>query len=216
MSAGHLSPTPSLSTAAPAEWVSNAAGLRCPRCGRELAGEALQPQGATCVGCEAHVEALVFPALYRREQSSAYELAMSGQAGCFFHPDRVAGTACSRCGRFLCPLCRISWAGESVCTACLEAADRGGNGRALASGRFHFDTLAVVLSTFPILTLFFSLLTAPFALGLALFTWRRECSIAPRSKIRFIAAILFSLLTLAGWIAFFGFYLVPALRRQGG
>lgn len=199
-----------------ADLSSAAAAFRCPRCGRELPGEALQPRGATCAGCEAHVEAIVFPALYRREESSAWEPVVSGEAGCFFHPERIAAASCARCGRFLCPLCRISWVGESVCTACLEAADRPGNASALASGRFHFDSLALVLSTLPILTWFFSLLTAPFALGLALFTWRRECSIVPRSKIRFIAAILFSLLTMAGWIAFFGFYLVPALRRQAG
>jgi len=186
-------------------------GLQCPRCGGELPVEALDPQGATCADCEAHLEGLAFPALFRSEESSVWEPVLAGEAACFFHPDRVAAVSCSRCGRFLCPFCRIRWAGEHVCTACLEAANRNGKAAALASSRFHFDSLALAMSTLPILTWIFSMLTAPFALGFALFTWRRECSIVPRSKLRFLAAVLFSLLTIAGWVAFW----IYVARRNG-
>lgn len=79
----------------------------------------------------------------------------------------------------------------------------------MASSRFHFDSLALTIALLPVLTWIFSLLTAPIALGFALFTWRRECSIVPRSKIRFLAAILFSMLTIAGWVVFWAY----AIRR---
>jgi hypothetical protein len=192
--------------------------LVCPRCGRELPPESLQPTGARCTGCDAHVEGLAFPALFRSTETSVSEPVVSSEAACFFHPNRVAAFACSRCGRFLCPLCRISWGGADVCTACLEAANRAGESRPLATSRFHFDSLALALSTFPLLIWFFSMFTAPATLGLALFTWRRESSIVPRSKIRFVAAIVLSLLTIAAWIAFWIYivrYSYPRPRQIG-
>lgn len=136
------------------------------------------------------------------------EPVVSDEAGCFFHPARVAVFTCSRCGRFLCPLCRISWPGGDICTACLEA-ERNADGVRFASSRFHFDSLALALSTVPVLTWIFSMFSAPIALGLAVFTWRRECSIAPRSKLRFALAILFSTCTIAGWVIF---WMYVALR----
>lgn len=202
-----------------------ALALACPRCGRELPVQALQPVGTSCPSCETHVEAAAFPALFRPAPNSAYQPVVSGEAACFFHSHRVAVSSCSRCGRFLCALCRISWAGADICTACLEIASKPASANiqrpvnpysqpaALASSRFHYDSLALAISTLPVLTWIFSLLTAPLALGFALFTWRRESSIVPRSKLRVVAAILFSLLTIAGWIVFW-FYLARRGTHQ--
>jgi hypothetical protein len=193
--------------------ISSAVAL-CPRCGRDLPAGAFEPGGASCSSCQTYVEAAVFPALFRKAASSLYEPVVSDEAACFFHADRIAVSSCARCGRFLCALCRISWAdGEEVCTACLEIATQSktpglsppqpdAQPSALASSRFHYDSLALAIATVPVLTWVFSLLTAPLALGFALFTWRRQSSIVPRTKLRFIAAILCSLLTIAGWVVF--------------
>jgi hypothetical protein len=175
--------------------------LTCPRCGCDLPDEVFQPQGTPCSRCEAHVEGSAFPARFRVHQVSISEPVVAGEGACFFHSERKAAFVCSRCGRFLCALCRISWAGENVCTACLDR-QKLDQAHALASSRFHFDSLALALSTLPILTWILSMLTAPLALGFTLFTWRRECSIVPRSKIRFVLAILFSVLIIAGWVVF--------------
>lgn len=192
-----------------------ASALSCPRCGHELPLAALQPEGAACSGCEVHVEAVALPALFHSDEFAPWEPVVSGEAGCFFHPDRIAVFTCSRCGRFLCPLCRIVWPGEDVCAACLEAAKSTTPDGTFASSRFHFDSLALALSTLPILTWIFSLLSAPVALGLSVFTFRRECSIVPRSKIRFLLAILFSAATIAAWV-FFALYLVRRGMRGAG
>lgn len=181
---------------------TSASALACPHCGQELPPEAFQPAGADCPACACHVEAALFPALFRAPEISLTEPVISDEAGCFFHPDRVAAFACSRCGRFLCPFCRIGWSDGDVCASCLEAA-RKTQPDSFASSRFHFDSAALALSTLPILTWIFSLFTAPVALGFAIFTFRRQCSIAPRSKIRFVLAMLFSALTIAGWVLFF-------------
>jgi hypothetical protein len=177
--------------------------LPCPRCSRELPEQVFEREGAVCAGCEAYVEAAVFPALLRGAEPAIWEPVVAGEAACFFHSDRVAAFTCSRCGRFLCPLCRIPWPDGDVCTACLEVERKEQRARTFASVRIHFDSLALAFSTLPILTWIFSLLSAPIALGFAVFTFRRECSIAPRSKIRFVLAILFSTLTIAGWVVLF-------------
>lgn len=177
--------------------------LPCPHCGHELPFEVFQAEGADCPGCERHIEAVTFPALFRTVEIRKSEPVSSDEAACFFHTHRVAVFACSRCGRFLCPLCRISWPSGDVCTACLEAMRKAPGANTLASSRFHFDSAALGLSTLPILTWIFSLFTSPIALGFALYTPRRECSIVPRSKIRFVLAILFSAATIAAWVAFF-------------
>lgn len=182
--------------------------VTCPCCGFAVNKEAASPEGLTCALCHCRMEAAVFPALFTRDGNHAHSPVVADESACYFHADRVAEFACSRCGRFLCPMCRIAWPGEDLCVACLEAASEAqrttkNNGTALASSRFHFDSLALALSTLPVLTWFLSLITAPVALGFAVFTFRKECSIAPRGKFRFVLAMLFSAATIAGWVALF-------------
>jgi hypothetical protein len=174
----------------------------CPACGFVLVDEPNRnPIG--CRRCDSEIAVELFPAFYRAGESVRHQAIVSDEASCFFHADRVAAFLCSRCGRFLCGLCRIEWAGEDLCPACLEAANSGERARQLSSGRFHFDSLALALSTLPVLGGVVSMVTAPIALGFALFAFNRECSVAPRTKIRFVLAILFSAATIAAWVAFF-------------
>ena len=113
--------------------------------------------------------------------------------------DRVAAVSCSNCGRFLCSFCRIEWSGEDLCVTCVEALRQPDKSVALESSRFHFDSLALALAIVPSLLVFPSLFTAPLALGLALVTIRRSCSITPRSKWRFVVAMLVSLAVIGAW-----------------
>ncbi len=183
--------------------------VACPCCGYVLAGD--YGGAMVCGTCKSRIETALFPALFRVPESCAQEMVLTDEAACYFHAGRVAAFACSRCGRFLCPLCRIEWSGQDVCAACLEAASKWTEGDTLASSRFHFDSLALTVSTAGVLTGFLSILTAPLALGLAVFTFSKECSIAPRSRIRFILAMLFSAATIVGWTVFF----VYAFRHNG-
>ncbi len=171
----------------------------CPRCERELPEQAAETGGARCFHCESFVEATIFPAAFRRIVPLADQAVVSGEASCFFHGERVAAASCSNCGRFLCHFCRIEWSGKDLCVACVEAMRQPDKTAILASSRFHFDSLALALATFPSLLVFPSLLTAPLALGLALVTVRRSCSITPRSKWRVVIAMLVSLAVIGGW-----------------
>jgi hypothetical protein len=53
------------------------------------------------------------------------------QDHCALHPGSLAVGTCSRCGNFLCDVCRTRWQGRSLCVACVE--------RALAAGEANPD-----------------------------------------------------------------------------
>jgi hypothetical protein len=189
------------------------ATIFCPRCERELPEQAAETGEARCFHCESPVEATVFPAALRKTAVLADQAVVSGEASCFFHNERVAAAACSNCGRFLCQLCRIEWSGKDLCVTCVEAMRQPDKTVVLASSRFHFDSLALGLATVPTLLVFPSLVTAPLALGLALVTVRRSCSITPRSKWRFVVAIMVSLAIIGGWAWLLIYSLAQARSR---
>ncbi|HEX4229859.1 MAG TPA: hypothetical protein VHZ07_14390 [Bryobacteraceae bacterium] len=85
----------------------------------------------------------------------------------------------------------------------MEASRRDKEHGKLTATCYRYDSLALAVSTLPIVTVFFTLVTAPLALGIALFTFRKDCSVAPRSKVRFVAAIMISLAQICAWIVFF-------------
>jgi hypothetical protein len=172
----------------------------CPGCERELPVESTEPGGARCYLCESRVEATVFPAALRQTSIASDQVVLSDEAACFFHAESVAAVACSNCGRFLCHFCRIEWSGRDLCVTCVDGLRRPGNSVALESRRFHFDSLALALATVPSLLVFPSFVTAPVALGLALVTIRKSCSITPRSKWRFVAAMLVSVAVIGCWV----------------
>lgn len=193
--------------------------VACPHCSSELPGAALGESGATCSVCGTQARAVVFPAKFRNSEPAVDQAVLSDEAACFFHADRVAAVACSRCGRFLCQFCRISWDADDLCPACLEAASTGKSTLTAdtrnsppSSTLYRYDSLALFVSTVPIITVFFTIFTAPLALGIALFTFRNKCSVAPRTKMRFVAAIIISLAQIAGWVIF----LIYSFRRRTG
>ncbi len=190
------------------------ATLFCPRCERELPPESTNLGGALCYHCESRVEAAVFPAAVRAASTLAYQSVVSGEAACFFHDDRVASVSCSNCGRFLCNFCRIEWSGAELCVTCVEALRQPGKSVALESNRFHFDSLSLALAVLPSLLVFPSLLTAPLSLGLALVTIRKSCSITPRSKWRFVVAMIVSLALIGAWVWLFSYSASQARSRQ--
>ena len=186
--------------------------ITCPRCGSELPAAILESNGINCSVCETHAQAVIFPAMFRRVEAAGDEIVVAGESTCYFHGDRVAAVACVRCGRFLCQLCRINWDGEDVCPACLEASNDLKTAKPVSSC-YRSDSLALAISVLPMVTVFLTILTAPIALGIAIFTFRKRCSIAPRSKARFVAAIVISLAQIMGWAVFFVY---SFRQRMGG
>jgi len=142
-----------------------------------------------CPSCGTEVEVRVFPALFRTSPAPAVaELSAAGEAGCFFHPEKRAIVSCHLCGRFLCGLCNVEFKGQNWCPGCLEA----------GSHRVLYDSVALAFATLPFLAFFWpSLIGAPVAIYVAIRYWKAPGSILPRTKIRFVMAILLALGQLA-------------------
>ncbi|MBV8414960.1 MAG: hypothetical protein JO251_07080 [Verrucomicrobia bacterium] len=79
-----------------------------------------------------------------------------------------------------------------------------------------FDNVALILVTLPIISVIFGFLTilsAPVSLFLALVYWSRQWSLLPRSRLRFVLAIILAILLMAGW-AVLVYYLITSVRSH--
>jgi hypothetical protein len=180
--------------------------VQCPKCHAWLLeGIFNQPELSPCPACGVPLQVEVFPALFRKinpgKKSEA--ILVEGESGCFYHPQKKAVLPCDSCGRFLCALCDCELNGRHFCPACLETGKTKGKIKSLDQGRTLYDSLALSLAIYPMLIFYFTLLTAPMALFTAIRYWRAPRSLVRRTKIRFVAAIIISLLQIAGWGIFF-------------
>ena len=191
--------------------ISEAAPITCSRCGAPLGA----PPGPTasadtlhCPRCKAVLRVETFPALYRAEATQSGDLLQrEGEASCFYHPDKRAEVLCSTCGRFLCTLCDIPVAGRRLCPLCFERARHQEQMPELVSNRVLYDSIALSLAILPLLFFPLTIFTAPMAIYMSMRHWKSPSSLLPRTKIRFIAAILIAGLQIAGWIAVLSFSL---------
>jgi len=89
---------------------------------------------------------------------------------------------------------------QHLCPACLETGRKKGKLAQLENKRTLYDSSALMLSVLPVLCAWpVSIVTAPAAIGLAIYSWSKPTSLLPRSRIRSYLAILFGVLELAVW-----------------
>ncbi len=147
---------------------------------------------------------LVFPAMFTPPSvpTAAGMAAGIGDATCFYHASKRAAAPCSQCGRFLCALCSVQLSGAVWCPECIEAGRTRKRVVNLENQRTLHDSIALALSTWPVLFFYPSLVTAPAALFFSLAYWNRPSSIVRRhTKFRLVLAMIFSVIQIAGWIA---------------
>jgi hypothetical protein len=116
--------------------------VSCPNCSGEVALDETGSQ--TCPYCDKQLQIRVWP-IVRQNTSAA--TALSDQATCFFHPDKVFQACCQRCGRFVCALCDLQLGAEHVCPACFERG-RAGSEAGKAEWRYRdvlYDSIALTL-----------------------------------------------------------------------
>lgn len=156
-----------------------------------------------CPACGARTLVDVFPAALRPVASGGMGEAVlvEGEASCFYHPAKKAVVPCESCGRFLCAVCDVDLNGQHLCPACVESGRRKGRLEQLENRRTLYDSLALAVAVYPILFVWTTVIGAPIALYLSIRYWNAPSSVIPRTKWRFVLAIVLSLLEIGGWAA---------------
>jgi hypothetical protein len=96
-------------------------GPACPRCGNEIDPGAILSNPVSCPVCLREFEAVLFdPPPSGASVPRVAEAGPEGANPCGHHPGNVAAEHCTRCGVFMCALCRIETDGRVLCPACFE------------------------------------------------------------------------------------------------
>jgi len=180
--------------------------IQCPNCRAWLLeGIFNRPDFTPCPACGAPLQIEIFPALFRKTSASLASEAVlvEGESNCFYHPQKKAVLPCDGCGRFLCALCDCELHGQHFCPPCLEAGRTKGKIKSLDNQRTLYDSIALALAIYPMLIFYFTIVTAPMALFVAIRYWKSPSSMLRRTRIRNVAAIIISLLQIAGWTIIF-------------
>ena len=151
-----------------------------------VVGRDLQPgRIVSCPGCGDPLQVEVFPALFRRCLPVKGETIIESESSCFYHPQKKAVVPCQGCGRFLCALCDCELRGQHFCPACLEVGQKG-KIKSLENQRTLYDGIALSLAILPLLIFYFTMVTAPMALYVAIRYWNAPRSIVHRTKISYM------------------------------
>jgi hypothetical protein len=180
--------------------------IQCPKCRATLMEDAFNLPGLIpCATCGVPLQIEIFPALFRKTApgQQAEAVLVEGESSCFYHPQKKAVRPCDGCGRFLCALCDCELNGQHYCPTCLDVGKSKGKIKTLDNHRTRYDSIALALALFPILFFYFTLITAPITLYVAIRYWKAPQSIVRRHRVRTIIAILIALGELGGWTAFF-------------
>ncbi len=186
--------------------------ISCTQCHAPIpAGFCNTPDLIPCPSCHVPIKIDLFPAFLRGLQpGKPGEALIDDQASCFYHPEKKAVIPCDHCGRFLCALCDVEWGKKHLCPACLETGKKRSKIVNLDRHRVLYDSLALKLAVIPmilVITIYFTPVTAPIALYLAIRHWNSLMSLVRRSKVRFTLAITLSGFQIVAWTVWI-FYLV--------
>lgn len=190
--------------------------LSCTNCNHPLPGKLLNTSDlVNCPSCNTSLLVDVFPALFRTPTSgqSGEALSEQNEAGCFYHPNKKAVVLCEMCGRFLCALCDLELDGRHLCPSCIEKGKKNRKLKSLENHRLLYDNIALALAVYPLLMFWLTILTAPLAIFVAVRYWKSPSSILPRTKIRYILAIVLAIMQIAGWIWLMGFIIFKWVSR---
>jgi hypothetical protein len=182
---------------------SDFGGPCCPRCRRDLDPERVLSGPLSCPHCGRAFEATRFdPPPPRVEVRAVEEAGPGAAASCPAHRGNVAAANCSRCGVFMCDLCRIDADGMVLCPACFDRLSAEG---ALPSARTTFRDFGRMGATLLLVGLVFSVFAAPFTLG-AVYAGARELrqrkTLGEGSAVRAWVVIALGVLGTLGSAAF--------------
>jgi len=191
--------------------------VQCPFCQVILTeGVFNRAELTPCPRCGAGLQIEVFPALFRPMPTGASgeRVLIESESTCFYHPNKKAVRPCDACGRFMCALCDCELHGDHYCPACLEVGRKKGKIKSLENQRTLYDSIALSLAVFPLLIFYFTIITAPMALFIAIRYWNAPRSIIHRTKSRYVLAVILASLQIIGW-GVGGYFLISAITSNG-
>ena len=175
--------------------------IRCASCQTEIPfteWNSLNP--IPCPGCNTSVQSIVFPAVARSLSSSSPQAKeVESEASCYYHDANRASIACEECGRFLCPLCDIDAGTRRLCPSCFNSRFNSGVAPEFVQRRTLYDSIALTAAVLPnlfLLTIYFTLFTAPAVVGFSIWSWKKQGSITPRTSWRFVVAVMIASVNL--------------------
>ncbi|MGA1844249.1 MAG: hypothetical protein ACMUIS_06770 [bacterium] len=184
--------------------------ITCPRCSSPLSPQIFAaPSDASCPHCGLVMTGRLYPRFFKTKdmQETAADVTAGSESSCYYHPEKLAVSLCSECGRFLCSLCELDIQNRIVCPTCLEKLDQEKRVSTFTNEVTFRD--AIALNVAVVLTFFWPIyfVTAPFTL---FYIWRHfkepKQYIIPRKRWRFYLAGLIAGAQLAVWaILFIGF-----------
>lgn len=174
----------------------------CARCNAPLPEWELAGRRAVCTECGSANDVRVFPAIFgRASRPMSPETAAEGEAACFDHPEKRAVADCRQCGRFVCAVCSVEFAGEVWCPSCIASRAGGARAATLETSRPLWDSLVFTL---PLASFFLlwplTILAAPAALVLGIVKWKQPLSLVRRSRWRFAVGITLAAVETGAWI----------------
>lgn len=180
---------------------SNRNGVACSKCGTVVPVRHYGGVSLRCPGCRETLGIELYPAFYRGsgKVQSGEAVTAEGEATCYYHRRKKAAVFCQDCGRFVCSLCEVRIGDKSLCPTCIEKGLKGGAMESLTTHRTLYDSMSLSLSLLPMLFVFITCITAPISIYVALKNWNKPGSLLPRTKLRFVCAVIFSSLQIIGW-----------------
>lgn len=151
----------------------------------------------------------LFPAVIRKQATVEAEVVMEGgQTTCFFHAKLPATAICDVSGRMICDLCKTDYNGKTVSFEALQSLIGKGGTVEKERARTKWDDIALALVILPILFMPLFVISAPIALGICLFQWRKgPTSLVRRSRWRYLVAGVLAILEICG-ISFFTYNMI--------
>lgn len=137
-------------------------GPECPRCGAWLDLDRMVAGEHRCAACGGVFLGTPFrPPVLRERVGSVAEAGPEGAVPCARHPGNAAVGNCTRCGIFMCNLCRIEIEGQELCPGCFDRLTAQGGLSAAQTRIRDYRGLAVSFGVFGLLFWCAGLLTGP-------------------------------------------------------
>jgi len=161
--------------------------LGCPACGTKLP-TALADGTQICAKCRTVFECAVFDPPKERGI-----VVMPSTAGtpCAQHARNLATGSCTRCGAFMCELCKIDCDSHQVCPTCFERLQQEGALPSLRTRIVNYNNIAFTIAVVGVPMIAFGLLIGPIAIVYSIRGIRQNRALSETSyRVRGILAII--------------------------